>query len=62
MAVPPAVRRWGGASADRCALWSAFAPAAAAGDTKKVSEHAAAIEARKSWLTEAQKALTDFSG
>ena len=36
--------------------------AAAAGDTKKVSEHAAAIEARKSWLTEAQKALTDFSG
>ena len=36
--------------------------AAAAGNTKKATEHAAAIEARRSWLTEAQKALDEFSG
>jgi hypothetical protein len=35
--------------------------AVAAGNTKKADEHAAALEARKSWLTEAQKALEDFS-
>jgi DNA-binding transcriptional regulator GbsR (MarR family) len=36
--------------------------AVAAGNTKKADEHAAAIEARESWLTEARKALQDFSG
>jgi hypothetical protein len=36
--------------------------AVAAGNTRKAHEHAAAIEARRSWLTEAQKALQDFSG
>jgi hypothetical protein len=36
--------------------------AAAAGNTKKAEEHAAAIEARRSWLAEAQKALEEFSG
>ncbi|MDQ3616784.1 MAG: DUF349 domain-containing protein [Actinomycetota bacterium] len=35
--------------------------AVAAGDTKKAGEHAAAIEARQSWLTQAQIALADFS-
>jgi len=35
--------------------------AVAAGNDKKASEHAAALEARRSWLTEAQKALEDFS-
>jgi len=35
--------------------------AVAAGNDKKASEHAAAIEARRSWLAEAQKALEDFS-
>jgi hypothetical protein len=35
--------------------------ATAAGNEKKASEHAAAIEARQSWLTEARKALTEFS-
>ena len=35
--------------------------AAASGDTKKAKEHAAAIETRESWLTEARKALEDFS-
>ncbi len=35
--------------------------ATAAGNDKKAAEHAAAIEARQSWLTEAQKALTEFS-
>jgi hypothetical protein len=35
--------------------------AAAAGNEKKAAEHAAAIEARQSWLTEAQKALDEFS-
>ena len=33
-----------------------------AGNTKKAEEHAAAIEARRSWLTKAQKALDEFSG
>ena len=37
------------------------AKAEAAGNTKKAQEHADAIEARRSWLTEAQKALEDFS-
>ena len=36
--------------------------AVAAGNTKKADEHASAIEARKSWLTEAKKALDEFSG
>lgn len=35
--------------------------ALAAGNTAKADEHAAAIEARQSWLTEAQKALAEFS-
>jgi len=35
--------------------------AAAAGNEKKAAEHAAAIEARESWLTEARKALEEFS-
>jgi len=36
--------------------------AAASGKTKQAGEHAASIEARRAWLTEAQKALDDFSG
>ncbi len=36
--------------------------AVAAGNTKKADEHAAAIEARESWLAEARKALDEFSG
>ncbi len=35
--------------------------AVAAGNTRKAEEHAAAIEARRSWLSEAQKALREFS-
>ncbi|WP_148574936.1 DUF349 domain-containing protein [Nocardioides caldifontis] len=35
--------------------------AAAAGNDRKAAEHAAAIEARQSWLTEARKALEEFS-
>jgi hypothetical protein len=35
--------------------------AVAAGNTRKAEEHAAAMEARRSWLTEAQKALREFS-
>jgi hypothetical protein len=35
--------------------------AAAAGDTRRSEEHAAAIEARRTWLTEARKALEEFS-
>ena len=35
--------------------------AAAAGNDRKVAEHQAAIEARQSWLTEAQRALDEFS-
>ncbi|HET6563425.1 MAG TPA: DUF349 domain-containing protein [Marmoricola sp.] len=35
--------------------------ALAAGNEKKAADHAAAIEARSSWLTEAQKALDEFS-
>lgn len=35
--------------------------ALAAGNEKKAAEHASAIEARRSWLAEAQKALDDFS-
>lgn len=35
--------------------------AASAGNTRKADEHAAAIEARQSWLTEARKALDEFS-
>lgn len=38
------------------------ATAVADGNTKKAGEHAAAIEARQSWLTEARKALEEFSG
>ena len=37
------------------------AKAAAAGNDKKAAEHAAAIEARQSWLAEARKALDEFS-
>jgi hypothetical protein len=37
------------------------AKAEAAGNERKAAEHAAAIEARSAWLTEARKALTDFS-
>jgi Domain of Unknown Function (DUF349) len=36
--------------------------AVAAGNDKLAGEHAAAIEARMAWLTEAQRALRDFSG
>ena len=36
--------------------------AQAAGNDKKAADHAAAIEARQSWLTEARKALDEFSG
>jgi len=36
--------------------------AVAAGNEKKANEHAAAIEARESWLAEARKALDEFSG
>jgi hypothetical protein len=35
--------------------------AVAAGNSKKADEHASAIEARRTWLTEAQKALDEFS-
>jgi Domain of Unknown Function (DUF349) len=35
--------------------------AVAAGNEKKAADHAAAIEARQSWLTEARKALDEFS-
>ena len=35
--------------------------AAAAGNERKLAEHEAAIEARQSWLTEARKALDEFS-
>ncbi|HEX4977272.1 MAG TPA: DUF349 domain-containing protein, partial [Nocardioides sp.] len=35
--------------------------AVAAGNDKKAAEHAAALEARRSWLAEAQKALDEFS-
>ncbi|QNN55156.1 DUF349 domain-containing protein [Nocardioides mesophilus] len=35
--------------------------AAAAGNSAKEAEHASALEARRSWLTEAQRALDDFS-
>ena len=35
--------------------------AVAAGNTRKAEEHNAAIEARRSWLTEAEKALREFS-
>jgi hypothetical protein len=37
------------------------AKAEAAGNERKAAEHAAAIEARSAWLTEARKALADFS-
>jgi hypothetical protein len=37
------------------------AKAEAAGNDRKAAEHAAAIEARSAWLTEARKALADFS-
>ncbi len=35
--------------------------AVAAGNDRKAAEHAAALEARQSWLTEARKALDEFS-
>jgi hypothetical protein len=35
--------------------------AAAAGNERKAAEHEAAIEARRSWLAEARKALDEFS-
>jgi hypothetical protein len=38
------------------------AKAEAAGNSKKASETASAIEARQAWLVEARKALDDFSG
>ena len=37
------------------------AKAEAAGNAKKVAEHAAAIETRQAWLVEARRALDDFS-
>ncbi|HEX6248710.1 MAG TPA: DUF349 domain-containing protein [Nocardioidaceae bacterium] len=37
------------------------AKAEAAGNAKKAAEHDSAIEARRAWLVEAQKALDDFS-
>lgn len=42
-------------------LESKRAKAEAAGNDRKVAEHAAAIEARSAWLAQAQKALTEFS-
>ena len=36
--------------------------AVAAGNDRKVAEHDAALEARRSWLAEARKALEEFSG
>lgn len=36
--------------------------AVAAGNDKKAGEHAAALEARQSWLAEARRALEEFSG
>ena len=36
--------------------------AATAGDTAQAAEHAAAMEARRSWLAEARRALDEFSG
>ncbi len=36
--------------------------AAAAGNDRKAAEHAAAIEARQSWLDQARRALDEFSG
>jgi hypothetical protein len=42
-------------------LEAKHAKAVAAGNDKKAAEHGAAIEARRSWLAEAQKALEDFS-
>lgn len=42
-------------------LEAKHAKAVAAGNDKKAAEHAAALEARRSWLTEARKALEDFS-
>jgi hypothetical protein len=35
--------------------------AVAAGNTKQAEEHAAAVEARRAWLTEARRALDDFT-
>jgi hypothetical protein len=35
--------------------------AEAAGNERKASEHASAIEARQAWLVEARKALDEFS-
>ncbi len=43
------------------ALEADLAKAEAAGDDKKAAEAQAGIEARQSWLDEAQKALTEFS-
>ncbi len=42
-------------------LEAKHAKAVAAGNDKKAAEHAAALEARKSWLAEAMKALEEFS-
>ena len=42
-------------------LESKHAKAVAAGNDKKAAEHAAALDARRSWLAEAQKALDEFS-
>jgi hypothetical protein len=36
--------------------------ALAAGDQRRADEHAAAVEARQSWLDQARKALAEFSG
>ena len=43
-------------------LEKTLATATAAGDTKKVAETTEALEARRAWLDEAQRALTEFSG
>lgn len=42
-------------------LQAAHDKAVAAGNTKKADEAAAAVEARRSWLAEARKALDDFT-
>lgn len=43
-------------------LQGKYDKAVATGNTKKAEEYASAIDARKSWLAEATKALDDFSG
>jgi len=42
-------------------LETKHAAAVAAGNDRKAAEHLAAIEARRGWLTEARRALEEFS-